>query len=263
MIQVGNARSATEPTNGVVSTRGHFDVGWDGAYRRDGVGPSEYETNGAVPGVDRGCASDVTVLIHGYGMDKADFGGKVTQLRTGLREEGYDGTIVGYSWDSDQPLVQWWDTTQIATWNGPKLAAFTQACQNVCPGGRIRYVAHSLGARVALAALESLAEAGATELVDSVSLLGAAEGAKQASLDGEYGAAIETSARSVENFWNSGDTILDTVYGIAEWEDALGCDGITGPAPANYADRNVDYVPDHFSYYEPDGGCLSDVVETW
>lgn len=262
-IVAGRGRATSEPAVPVVSTRGQFDIGWDGAYRRDGVGEYEYDTNGAVPGVDRSCANDLTVFVHGYKMDEADFGGKIVQLRDGLQQRGYDGEVVGYSWDGDQPLFQWWETTEIATWNGPKLAAFTQAYRNACPGGRIRYVAHSLGARVALAALESLVQAGATNIVDSVTLLGAAAGSKQASMEGAYGAAIEGAARSVDNFWNSGDAILDWVYGVAEWEDALGSDGVTGPAPANYADHDVEYVPDHFSYYEQEEGCLTDVLEAW
>jgi pimeloyl-ACP methyl ester carboxylesterase len=263
MMTVGGAQSTSQSGEPIVSTRGHFDIGWDGPYRRDGVGAREFEVSGDVPGLGGSCATDVTVFVHGYKMDASDFGGKIAELREGLRQEGYDGTVIGYSWDGDQSLINWWETTQIATWNGPKLAAFTQAYLNACPGGRIRYVAHSLGARVALAGLQSLVAGDATAQVDCVSLLGAAEGATQASLDGQYGDAIAAGARSVDNFWDGGDTILDLVYGVAEWEDALGCDGVTGTAPANYTDHDVGYVPNHFSYYSPAEGCLSDVVGAW
>jgi len=256
-------RSAGSDSVSLVSTRGHFDVGWGGAYRKDGIGPLEYETNGAVPGLDEGCASDLTLLIHGFKSKADNVPGKVEQLGGTLRDAGYGGEVGGYSWDGNQWLLQWWEATEIANWNGPKLAAFTRAYKNACPGGRIRYVAHSLGAQVALSALESLAEQSADTQVDAVALLGAAEGAGTAALDGRYGAAIESNARRVDNFWMGDDVVLNVAYAAAEWETALGSNGVEGTAPPNYTDHEVGNVPDHFSYYEPEEGCVPDIVDTW
>jgi pimeloyl-ACP methyl ester carboxylesterase len=257
------SRSARNETVPLVSTRDHFDVGWTGAYRREGIGRLEYETNGVVPGLDGGCANELTVLVHGFKSKANNVPGKVEQFEQTVRNAGYGGDIVGYSWDGNQWLFQWWDATQIAKWNGPKLAAFTRAYAEACPSGRIRYVAHSLGAQVVLSALQSLVAQGGETVVESVSLLGAAEGAATVALDGQYGSAIPESARQVDNFWMDDDAVLDLAYGAAEWEAALGSNGVEGTAPSNYADHRVGDVPDHFSYYEPGEGCMPDVVDSW
>jgi hypothetical protein len=54
--------------------------------------------------------------------------------------------------------------------------------------------------------------------------------------------------------------VLDWAYSTGEFDSAVGEEGCEGPAPANYADHNVDYVPDHFSYDEKGEGCMSEVV---
>lgn len=47
----------------VISTRGHYDT--DSGELKSGYTKWEFETNGAVPGIDTACASDVTIFVHG------------------------------------------------------------------------------------------------------------------------------------------------------------------------------------------------------
>ncbi len=58
------------------------------------------------------------------------------------------------------------------------------------------------------------------------------------------------------------DAVPDWAYPTAEWGTAIGATEIDGTQPDNYTDHNVDYVPDHFSHYQPDG-CLQEVIETF
>lgn len=253
----------TPPDVPLVTTRDHFDIRFGHVVRNPDYGPTEYGTNGAVPGIDaEQCPSDLTVFVHGFKTKAGRVTETVADARHALETNGYGGTTIGYSWDSDNGFWNWWQTTEIARHNGPKLAAFVDDYLSIC-GGQVRLVGYSLGAQVVLAAVEALADWGWDDQVDAVALLGAAADEDAPSLEGRYGSALETRAGRVDNYWKDDDAVLELAYESAEWADALGACGIAGTPPSTYADHRVDYVPDHFSYYEAGDGCMHEVVENW
>ena len=207
-----------------------------------------------MPGVGRGAGAELVVVIPGWTNDDAGARWTLSRAREGLAAAGYDEPAVGYAWDADR----WWPgARRAATLNGPKLARFTREYAAANPGVAIRYVAHSLGARVALSALATLAAEDRTP-VDSVSLLGAAVDAGSVARDGRFGAALSAADR-VESFRMPTDGVLSLAYPSAEGHAALGAVGIRGEPPANYGERVVS-VPDHLAYATP-AGCLERVVE--
>lgn len=100
-----------------------------------------------------------------------------------------------FAWDADKGDsvdLGWSDGKTIAERNGRKLANVTQWYTNTY-GTDVRWIAHSLGARVVMFALKSLTEDyGQANTVESVSLLGAAVEEDDVSttagwFDSEYG----------------------------------------------------------------------------
>lgn len=240
-----------------ITTRGHFETS-DGVQLTDGNDATNVEYAGDdFPGVHKPATDELLVFVHGWDNDEESavctFGTAASTFET----EGYHEPVVGYSWDSDHG---WTDATEIAERNGAKLAAFTRTYTDDNPDVTIRYVAHSLGARVALAALEDLRERERLEAVDSVSILAGAADADAVSTTGTYGDAISEAAGRVDNYWMSDDSTLNWAYSIAEWDDAIGNAGCDGTPPGNYADHEVGYVSGHSAYYREDG-CLHEVVE--
>ena len=241
-----------------VSTRGHFDVTWYGDVQlTDGHTAYDYDLAGDLSGVFGG--DELLVFVHGWLND--DQGGLDTCYTgvTNLQGLGYDAPGIGFSYDSDTWVTAWWMATEVAERNGKKLANFTADLLDSYPGTDVRYVAHSLGARVALRSLRQLNDWGMTDAVRSVSLLGGAADNDAVSTGGAYGDDIAAAAVEFDNFWKSDDAVLDGLYSTAEFDSAVGEEGCEGTEPGNYDDHNVDFVPDHFSYYYEDVGCLPEV----
>lgn len=114
-----------------------------------------------------------------------------------------------------------------------------------------------------LGALEELDHQGATGVVDWAGLLGGAADDDAVAEDGRYGASIAAAAGRFRNFWKDDDDVLQWAYSSAEWDSAVGEEGVEGTPVDNYQDVDVTYVPDHRSYYVPGDGCIPDVVETF
>ncbi len=94
----------------MVLTRGHFktELTYEGrrftgqkVVLKDGHTKTGYDTNGSVPGIDRGCVQDLTVVIHGLDVPASGAIDKVQEYKRSLQRAGYEGTVIGYSWDSD------------------------------------------------------------------------------------------------------------------------------------------------------------------
>jgi esterase/lipase superfamily enzyme len=242
-----------------VTTRGHFDITWYGSVvLEDGYSETDYDTAGDFSGV----FGEEELLVFAHGWLNDDQGGLDTCYTgvTNLGLEGYEYPGIGFSYDSDTWVTSWWAATEIAERNGRKLAAFTRDLREQYPDTTVRYVAHSLGARVVLEAVKTLDAWGLRDALGSVSLLGGAADNDSVAIDGEYGPAIERSVGAVSNFWKSDDSVLNGLYTTAEFDSAVGEEGCEGTPPANYEDVNVDYVPDHYSYYYEESGCLDEVV---
>ena len=124
--------------------------------------------------------------------------------------------------------------------------------------------AHSLGARVTGATLRELADRGRTDVLASVSLFGGAIPNDSVVVDGRYGSAIAAVDVPVFNFHSQNDRVLGWVYRASDRTRAVGHRGLVSSttAPAKYTDVEVtDLVADHYSYVEPEEGCLSRVVD--
>lgn len=242
-----------------VTTRGHFDAS-DGVRLTDGNDAFNVEYAGdGIPGVHEPAADELLVFVHGWNNDEEGAVCTFGEAASTFEAEGYDEPVVGYSWDADHG---WYDASEIAAANGAKLAAFTRAYADANSDVTVRYVAHSLGARVALAALTELRDRERFTDVASVSILGGAVDDDSVSTSGPYGEAIAAAAGRVDNFWMSDDATLNWAYGVVEWDDAIGNAGCEGTPPANYTDHEVDYVSGHSGYYRADG-CVHEVVETF
>ncbi|GAB3690842.1 hypothetical protein GCM10028857_27620 [Salinarchaeum chitinilyticum] len=248
-----------------VTTRDHFDVHWwYGDQLTDGHTATDYDTVGAIPGWDGGGApGELVVAVHGWLTAADEAPDHFATVETSLAENEFDAPVVGFSYDADTGVSNWWPATDIAERNGPKLAAFLADYADQHPATAVRLTGHSLGARVVLSAIESLHQAGRDDVVASATLLGGAADDGAVSTDGRYGAAIEAAGGQVDNFWKDDDGVLQWAYSTGEFDSAVGEEGCDGPRPANYTDHNVDYVPDHFSYHEPADGCMPAVVDAF
>lgn len=243
----------------VVTTRDHFEATWyREVERNEDYGPREYETDGSIPGLDEGSPDEIVVFIHGWLNKSPGDRGTFSTARDALRAAGYDQPVVGYSYDADTWLSRWWQATEIAELNGPKLTAFVEDLRAASPNTDVRIIAHSLGARVALSALK----ADGDDTITSIALLGGAVNDESVATDGRFGDAIASTAARVDNYHDEGDDILEYAYSLAEWDSAVGQYGVEGEAPETYADYPVD-VESHFDYYGPENGCIDQVVETF
>jgi hypothetical protein len=177
------------------------------------------------------------------------------------QDGGYNEPVVGWSWDADLGTVplSWWASTTIAEDNGPKLAYATYQFKQNNPGVDVRYVSHSLGARVVASAVKQLYDWGFRDYVESVTFLGGAVDNDAVALGGGYGYPLQDVVGQVDNYYITDDAVLDYAYSLGEADTAVGASGVEGTPPSNYNDHNVSYrVPDHFSHYylKQDGGVM-------
>jgi esterase/lipase superfamily enzyme len=244
----------------LVTTRDHFDD--DGDFTS---GHTRYDYDGAGDWAKYTEAShdEVIVFVHGWNTDDADDGDidAAYTCELALENNSKYETNVGFSWDSEKG--GWYTGKEIATKNGPKLANWI-ASHNDRGGDPVRLIAHSLGARVVCEALETLSAWDRSNAVASVSLLGGAVDDQAVATEYEYGSDIEYATYSFSNYYKTDDDVLNWAYSTAEFDTAVGEEGIqdSTTSPYNYQELDVTgTVPDHGSYYEPDDGCMPAVVE--
>jgi len=260
----GNNGDAEAPHDyPIVSTRDHYEISWWGSVQRaDGHTADDYDIEGNWDTYDD--AEEITMFVHGWNQDDSedDAIDSAYTCELSLAQNGHDTFNVGFSWDSDKGggIDQgWYEATEIADKNGPKLANWIR--YETRP---VRLVGHSLGARVILSALDTLDDWREFDAVESVTLLGGAADDQAVSMQGAYGDAIEDVAGQFHNYYKTDDQVLSWAYSIGEFDTAVGEQGIEDgkPLPSNYEDHDVtDTVPDHGSYYEPGDGCIPQVVE--
>jgi pimeloyl-ACP methyl ester carboxylesterase len=257
-----------KPVAGYVSTRGHFDVRCGTDFLASEHTETDYELERTIPGWNGDAPDELVVMVHGFKNDEASSVETFRQAAAAFEANGYDGPVVGFSWDADGTTYQWWPIDDVATRNGPKLALFLLDYATLSPDTTVHLVGHSLGARVVLEAMQALHDWDFEATIDTVDLLGAAVSDRsivigESWLADPYGPALEARAGDVNNYWQADDEVLDSYYQWAEWEAALGSHGVAGTPPENYADHRVDYVDEHLSYYYADGGCVGAVTEKW
>ena len=185
----------------------------------------------------------------------------------GTAENGYEGSVVAYSWDSDEGDsidLGWADAKDIADRNGEKLANFLTdwTADHDAP---VRVVAHSLGARVTVDACRSLRrDFRESDALTSASLLGGAIEDDDPSLDAgwsddEYGRSIEHAVGEFDNFYSDDDPVLSYIFNTREFDEAVGeVRYLEVAAPDNYADHDVtDDVDSHSGYYQQGSGVMN------
>jgi len=213
-----------------------------------------------------GGADAVVLYVHGLGADAESARDQAYAARLGLEaaSEASDGAsalpVVGYSWSSN---VDWGPAKRTADDNAAPLADWLTAWADD-DGRPVHLLAHSLGARVTGAALRELADRGRTDVLASASLFGGAIPRDSVGTEGAYGAAVEALDAPVYNFHSRNDRVLGWVYRASDRTRAVGHGGVSAAAtaPDGYADVDVtDLVADHYSYLEPDAGCLPRAVD--
>ncbi|HEU5120304.1 MAG TPA: alpha/beta hydrolase [Candidatus Nitrosocosmicus sp.] len=276
-----------------VSTRNHFDVLTGEAIVSDSI-YNLVDNNGELSE----CPSEVVLYIHGVwvGENSLEKPSEVfDRLKLSLQINNYTYPLIGYTWDSDTDIsFEGWNTAKkIAAKNGEILAIFIDNYKQQCPQTEIRIIAHSLGARVALEALEfhnnGTLQNSDNSTILSIHLVGAAVDDEEVSTNSDdanddnlisspsfdpsvksiYGNAIETQVTSFYNLYNLEDDVLEpdaecllticqpVYYPKYEGDFALGQSGAQPDItlPNNY--RQMD-VADEISFNTDangDGNC--------
>ena len=232
------------------------------------------------------CPGELAIYIHGIWATPEEAEEQTERVYLSLQDINYEIPVIGFSWSSDAAFSErGWDIAKIiANKNGPLLAKFINGYKEICPSAEIRLVAHSLGSRVTLSALQSLYDDNKYSIIDSVHVLGAAVDNEQISLDSQdcvnnvprlecSGEAINATTRIFFNLYNKEDNMLTPFYSgtdgsypykDAENDDALGGFGkeLEISSPPNYNQENVQYyIPSHFNvdYEDANGDRKCDI----
>jgi hypothetical protein len=221
-----------------VSTRNHYDQG-------DGTPKANTTPYDIIDNANKisSCPPEIVIYVHGVWVGNNSLEEPMEvfdRLSLSLNYSGYGNTLVGYSWDSDTSIDRegnGWNTAKlIAKQNGRILAAFISDYKNDCPNSKLRILAHSLGARVVLEAIETLDNNllwnQQQHKILSVDLLGGAIDDEEVSTnqnDGNddnyqprantydptvksiYGNAIEGQVKFFNNWYNPEDDVLEPV----------------------------------------------------
>ncbi len=159
--------------------------------------------------------------LHGWGVSQRMATERFDRAKMSLNNNSYYMPVVGFSWDSNtraQPDHAGWTVANlIAKENDPKLANFffdfMNKCANSTSHSKVRIIAHSLGSRFALSALDSLHNnkdwTNKNFKVYSVHLLGA---------------AVDEVVKFY-NLFNAKDKVLSGIYSSVEHDNALGLKG--------------------------------------
>ena len=211
----------------------------------------------------RDCPTEIAVFVHGWDNDHYKAKERLDRVKMSLEYRNYYIPLIGLSWDSKT----YWDPAKsIAKENGPMLAQFILNYKEMCKHEqnkdvKVRILAHSMGSRVILSALESLHENPVWNnntnnfKIASVHLMGAAVDNEEVSMnsidhfnypgwgqgplgcfpnhyypgDGvkfPYGNAIAGEVVKFYNLINPQDNVLEYIYPCFEGGDnALGEDG--------------------------------------
>ena len=223
------------------------------------------------------CPGELAIYIHGWGADEADAMEQTDRVFLSLQRSGYNIPLIGFIWNSD---IDWNKAKKIVNENGDLLADFIKKYKDECPTDTLRLIAHSLGSRVTLSAIQSLYDnyphEAISKIITSVHLLGAAVDNEQVSLDNQReclfinspplrctGEAINLVVKHFYNLFNPEDNLLapqiipfcalcgcpyycwyyERTYHSNENDNPLGAYPIKNiiNVPANYKEYNVMY----------------------
>jgi len=232
-----------------VNTRGHLRNGTI----NPGHNKYDYTIVGAIPGLTPGTLrpDDLFIVIHGFNNTPMKAANILALASRSLRENGYDGAIVGFSWDANTQSDPWnmtgfHECRRNSCENGSKLARFVLEYKARCPNTRVHILGYSIGCRLALETALALytdpAFADTSTRIDSIFLAGAAVDNEEVQTDEKYGAAIQNRVGVLYNFYSLEDNVLGALYPLKETDRALGETDIENPdmAPANYVSVDVE-----------------------
>jgi pimeloyl-ACP methyl ester carboxylesterase len=242
------------------------------------------------------CPTEAAIFIHGWAANQDNAKEQLDRVKMSLEHNNYNISLIGFSWPSH---VDWSAAKLLAKENGPKLAQFILNFKDKCADSKVRLIAHSLGSRVVLSALESLLTNqewnNKNFKILSVHLMGAAVDDREVSMNHidpfsnpnpwlpalfpglctldstgvkfAYGQAIKNELIKFYNMVDSEDNALGPlVYQCSEGGNkALGQSGkdleLPLPAPVNYIDIPVQNEIKPFVDADGDGKCDLQVGE--
>lgn len=260
----GSGWSEADVLTPIASSRGHFkESDWTtDNYLTEGHTEYGYDTTGNTPIVDEGGQPEKLVIyVHGHANDDKAAVENFNQAARSLREyNDYDGEIVGYSWDSDVGKNEFSDSDWRATKNGPKLGHYIASLKCRSPSTDVHIVTHSLGARVALEAIQWLYNEkhwslpstfsypdGEIPDIESVHLMGAA--IETDAIQNKYFDTVANKIGHLYIYVNHDDPVLYWAYDTGVG-DPLGQAGPTGDLPDNTTSFDVtEEVGDNHSNY--------------
>jgi hypothetical protein len=265
----------------LVSTRNQFNV--TNGELLQGHNSTDYNATN-IPGLQsEACPVELIIFVHGPWVDgkfRAILHENASEIfdraKMSLAQNNYTYPLVGFTWDSNTIIspVGWTIAKFIAKENGPKLAQFMFDFMKKCANNnsKVRLIAHSVGARVVLSALESLGNNqqwnNRNFKISSVHLLGAAVDDEEVSKDfsyviknprilgntsewydvfgikSAYGKAIEHEVNKFYNLFDPKDRILIQIYPLFESDAPLGLKGAEKriSLPSNYNQKDVENV---------------------
>ena len=206
----------------VISTRGNIeDLG--GIFEADGAEWKDGEPVPALPPsvANDPCPASIVIYVHGFQNTEDDANSNFMQAETALMAQGYEGTVIGFSWDSDVGSLDFDTAREAANLNGKVLAGVIKRMKQRCPDMKINLMSHSLGARVILTALEC------GGCADTVQLIAPAVDNEVLQEDEEFGAdeITENAGDDLKIWYNDEDDILGGTYPLEEGDSALGSAG--------------------------------------
>lgn len=259
----------------IFSTRDHFDSA-NGQENEGHIVPTATDL---LNDLDQTCPGEIAKYVHGVWTSQQSAIEQVQRVDISLREKGndYGVTIVGFSWDSDtiKNRKGWEVAKVIANKNGELLADLIVSYKVECPNDKVRVVAHSLGSRVVLSALQFLHDESRGSIVRSVHLLGAAVDDEQVSTNDISCLSnippLPCSGRAIES------TVQTKLYNLKNYEDnllrnydynedyALGLYGRVGSEPEKYEEYSVLYnlPPIPNADGNPNTNCLDNTIGHW
>lgn len=267
--------SASETRSfGSVTVRDHYEVNpFFQTSLADGYTEYGFDTERTIPGYTTEDSPDeILVWPNAWQKPRESITERFPQYQDSLDQAGYDAPSIVFEWDSNDSLIPgiwqenlalWRVTTYKATQVGKKLGQFLKEYRAQNPETTIRLTGFSLGAQVALSAIKSLDDRGWEGEIDSLALMGGAVQNDTVALGGEYGPACESLLGELDNFYKSNDQALNGLFTVAGGNPAIGQAGITGTAPDNYEQHQVDYVDAHDYYWSYEKGCIEAVVDEW
>ena len=270
----GNAHAQLYPF--IASTRGSFDVS-------NGNDTQKVELPSVLSILDRNdCPGELAIYVHGIWANDSQAEEQTDRVSLSLQNSGYSIPLIGFSWDSNTAFSLdnvtlsyhgWMIAKKIANENGPILGKFISDYKTECPEDKIRIIAHSLGSRVTLSALQWIHENikdqnnnNVSREITSVHLMGAAVNNDQISTNPNdcisytpylpcSGVAIQSEVGYFSNLFNPEDNTLageinpfcwicglvKSPYELSEGHNALGAYGAASTigVPSNFDETDV------------------------